>query len=123
MPESPARISEKYAAIPKKFCEESQSKESRSEANKASASLNLKTGSNKTQKFSPNFGLRNLAKIAVKTRSSAYFSPKIYAPQVYARVYAPRVYALGGINSENIKSVRKLAIHGFAAIDLFKQNS
>lgn len=52
------------------------------------------------------FGLKNLAKIAFKTKNCGYFSP--------------RIFALGGINSQNIKSVRKLAIAGFAAIDLFK---
>jgi thiamine monophosphate synthase len=55
------------------------------------------------------FGLKNLAKIAVKTRNSSYFSPKIYG--------------LGGVNSENLKSLRKLAISGFAAIDFFQNNS
>jgi len=54
-------------------------------------------------------GLKNLAKITFKNRSSDYLSP--------------RIYALGGINSENIKSIRKLPISGFGAIDLFKTNS
>jgi len=50
-------------------------------------------------------GFKNLAKIAFKTKNCDYFSHKIFA--------------LGGINSQNIKSVRKLGISGFAAIDLF----
>lgn len=54
------------------------------------------------------FGLRNLAKIAVKSRGSDYFFSEIYA--------------LGGINSTNIASVRKLGISGFGAIDLFLEN-
>jgi hypothetical protein len=40
-----ARISEKYATILKKFCDRSWAKESQSEANEASARLNLNTGS------------------------------------------------------------------------------
>ena len=48
----------------------------------------------------------NMAKIAFKTKNCDYFSRKIFA--------------LGGINSQNIKSVRKLGISGFAAIDLFE---
>lgn len=50
-------------------------------------------------------GLRNLAKISFKTKNPDYFLPPIFA--------------LGGINLENIKSVRKLGISGFGAIDLF----
>jgi thiamine monophosphate synthase len=54
-------------------------------------------------------GLINLAKIAFKNRNSNYF--------------APQFYALGGINSQNIMSLRKLPIYGFGAIDFFKTNS
>jgi thiamine-phosphate pyrophosphorylase len=50
-------------------------------------------------------GLRNLAKITVKTKSSNYFLSKIYA--------------LGGIDTQNIKSLQKLKISGFGAIDFF----
>lgn len=53
-------------------------------------------------------GLRNLAKISLKTRKAHYFSPP--------------VYALGGVNAQNLKSLRKLGIHGFAAIDLFSKD-
>jgi thiamine-phosphate pyrophosphorylase len=49
-------------------------------------------------------GLRNLVKIAVKAKSSNY---------------AAKIYALGGINLTNLKSLRKLPISGFGAIDLF----
>ena len=54
------------------------------------------------------FGLKNLAKITVKNRASDYFFSELYA--------------LGGINSTNITSVRKLGISGFGAIDLFLEN-
>lgn len=56
------------------------------------------------------FGLKNLAKISFKAKKPKYFERWVYAPQIFA---------LGGINLNNIKSVRKLAISGFAAIDLF----
>ncbi len=46
-------------------------------------------------------GLKNLAKIAVKSKNDNY------------------LYALGGINSTNIKSLRKLGLSGFGAIDFF----
>ena len=52
-------------------------------------------------------GLKNLAKITSKTKSLNYFLPKIYA--------------LGGVNLQNIKSIRKLKLSGFGAIDLFKK--
>lgn len=53
-------------------------------------------------------GLRNLAKIAVKTKKPSYaLSP---------------IFALGGVNLENIKSIRKLGISGFGAIELFTKN-
>lgn len=51
------------------------------------------------------FGIKNLAKIALKTKNSLYFSPTLYA--------------LGGINLKNLQQVRKLGISGFGAIDLF----
>ena len=54
------------------------------------------------------FGLRNLAKIAVKTKKPSYCLPPIFA--------------LGGVNLENIKSIRKLGISGFGAIELFTKN-
>lgn len=50
-------------------------------------------------------GLKNLAKTAFKNRNHNYLLPPIFA--------------LGGINLNNIKSVRKLGISGFGAIDLF----
>lgn len=53
-----------------------------------------------------NLGLKNLAKISFKTKNQPYF--------------APNIYALGGVNLENLKSLRKLPIHGFGAIDLFQ---
>ena len=53
-------------------------------------------------------GIKNLAKISFKTKSSSYVSPSLYA--------------LGGINSQNLLSVRKLGISGFAAISLFLNN-
>lgn len=53
-------------------------------------------------------GLKSLAKISLKTKTTTYFHPE--------------VYALGGINSKNITSVRKLGISGFAAISLFFEN-
>lgn len=55
-----------------------------------------------------NFGLRNLAKIAVKTKKPSYVLPP--------------VFALGGVNFENIKSIRKLGISGFGGIELFTKN-
>lgn len=54
------------------------------------------------------FGLKNLAKISLAQKKSGYFFPKIYA--------------LGGINVDNMASVRKLGISGFGAIDLFLKN-
>lgn len=53
-------------------------------------------------------GLRKFAEIAFKHRDSGYSSPQIYA--------------LGGVNSENIKSLRSLPIAGFGAIDLFQKD-
>ncbi len=53
-------------------------------------------------------GLKKFAEITFKHRDLGYFSP--------------RIYALGGINSENIKSLRKLPIAGFGAIDFFKKD-
>lgn len=50
-------------------------------------------------------GIKNLAKISLKTKSPSYLSLP--------------VYALGGINSTNLSSVRKLGLSGFAAISLF----
>lgn len=50
-------------------------------------------------------GLINLAKIHLKSKSTSYS--------------ASRFYALGGINSKNLLSVRKLGLSGFAAISLF----
>ncbi len=54
------------------------------------------------------FGLHNLAKIAVKTKKPSYVLPP--------------VFALGGVNLENIKSIRKLGISGFGGIELFTKN-
>jgi thiamine-phosphate pyrophosphorylase len=54
-----------------------------------------------------NFGLRNLAKIAFKTKNQSYLTANIYA--------------LGGINLKNIKSIQNLPISGFGAIDFFKK--
>jgi thiamine monophosphate synthase len=51
-------------------------------------------------------GLKNLAKITFKTKNSNYL--------------ASRIRALGGVNSTNLKRLRKLGIQGFGAIDLFK---
>jgi len=56
------------------------------------------------------FGLKNLAKISFQTKKAKYLGNSVWEPQIFA---------LGGINLNNIKSVRKLAISGFAAIDLF----
>jgi thiamine-phosphate pyrophosphorylase len=53
-----------------------------------------------------NLGLKNLAKISFKTKNQPYS--------------AINIYALGGVNLENLKSLRKLPINGFGAIDLFK---
>jgi thiamine-phosphate pyrophosphorylase len=53
-------------------------------------------------------GLKNLAKIAFKSKNPNYLTRS--------------VYALGGVNSKNIKSLRKLKISGFGAIDFFKEN-
>ncbi len=50
-------------------------------------------------------GLKNLAKIAFKNKNHSYLPLKIYA--------------LGGINLVKLKSIRKLPISGFGAIDLF----
>jgi thiamine-phosphate pyrophosphorylase len=52
-------------------------------------------------------GIKNLAKISLKTKNSFYFPPKLYA--------------LGGINSKNLQQIRKLGIAGFGAIDLFSK--
>jgi thiamine-phosphate pyrophosphorylase len=53
-------------------------------------------------------GLKKFAEITFKNRDSGYFSPQIYA--------------LGGIDSKNIRTLRKLPISGFGAIDLFQKN-
>ncbi len=53
-------------------------------------------------------GIKNLAKISLKTKSSSYPHQSLYA--------------LGGINSKNLSSVRKLGLSGFAAISLFLNN-
>lgn len=53
-----------------------------------------------------NLGLKNLAKISFQTKNQPYFSPNIYA--------------LGGVNFTNLKSLQKLPICGFGAIDFFK---
>ena len=50
-------------------------------------------------------GLKNLAKISLKTKNINYLKTA--------------VYALGGINESNILSIRKLNLAGFAAISLF----
>lgn len=50
-------------------------------------------------------GLRNLAKIAFKNKNHSYLPLKIYA--------------LGGISLVKLKSIRKIPISGFGAIDLF----
>ena len=52
------------------------------------------------------FGLKNLAKFVAKNMNS-YASPS-------------PIYALGGINSKNLQSIRKLGIAGFGAINFFK---
>lgn len=54
------------------------------------------------------FGIKNLAKISLKTKRDSCFHPMLYA--------------LGGISSKNIISVRKLDVSGFAAISLFSEN-
>jgi thiamine-phosphate pyrophosphorylase len=53
---------------------------------------------------SKSLGLKNLAKITLKTKNPDYF-----------------LYALGGINLQNLKAVRKLKISGFGAISLFSK--
>jgi len=53
-------------------------------------------------------GLKNLAKITFKKRNPHYF--------------APHIYALGGISSNNIKSLTKFNLSGFGAIDLFSKD-
>lgn len=58
------------------------------------------------------FGLKNLAKIAVKHKKQNYFSPPIFA----------KILALGGVNSQNLKALKKLKISGFGAIDYFSKN-
>ena len=55
-----------------------------------------------------NIGLKNLAKFSLKSKSDIYFKSKLYA--------------LGGINSTNLTSIRKLGLSGFAAISLFSKN-
>jgi thiamine monophosphate synthase len=64
-----------------------------------------------------NFGLKNLAKIAFQTKKLNYFSARSGAP------FFTRIFALGGINAKNLRSVRKLGLSGFGAIDLFQKNS
>lgn len=53
-------------------------------------------------------GIKNLAKITLKTKSKNYCNSAIYA--------------LGGINENNLIAIRKLKIAGFGAIDLFLKN-
>jgi len=52
-----------------------------------------------------NLGLINLAKISLKTKKPPYCLSSLYA--------------LGGVNSSNISSLRKLNLSGLAAINLF----
>ncbi len=56
-----------------------------------------------------NMGLKNLAKISLKTKSTPYCESSFYA--------------LGGINSQNLSSIRKLNLAGFGAISLFLNHS
>jgi thiamine monophosphate synthase len=56
-----------------------------------------------------NIGLKNLAKISLKTKSTPYCKSSFYA--------------LGGINSQNLSSIRKLNLAGFGAISLFLNHS
>lgn len=56
-----------------------------------------------------NIGLKNLAKISLKTKSTPYCESSFYA--------------LGGINSQNLSSIRKLNLAGFGAISLFLNHS
>ncbi len=65
-------------------------------------------------------GLRNFSKIALKAKKQEYFRSEIYATRIYApRVYVSRIYALGGVNLQNLRAIRKLKIAGFGAIDIF----
>ena len=56
-----------------------------------------------------NMGLKNLAKISLKTKSTPYCESSFYA--------------LGGINSQNLSSIRKLNLAGFGTISLFLNHS
>jgi thiamine monophosphate synthase len=56
------------------------------------------------------FGLINFSRFLIKTK---YFYCK-------NKNYQPKIYALGGINFDNIKKLRKINIAGFGAIELFK---
>ena len=56
-----------------------------------------------------NMGLKNLSKISLKTKSTPYCESSFYA--------------LGGINSQNLSSIRKLNLAGFGAISLFLNHS
>ena len=62
------------------------------------------TSSHKGQKP---LGIKNLAKISFQKERSLYPS---------------KLYVLGGINKNNITSIRKLGFSGFGAIDLFANN-
>ena len=53
-------------------------------------------------------GLKALAKITFQKQKPNYFSQ--------------RIYALGGVDLQNIKALRKLKISGIGAIDLFTKN-
>ncbi len=55
-------------------------------------------------------GIKTLAKIVFKIKSSG------------SNHFLSKIYALGGINLQNIKQLKKLPIQGFAAINLFKEN-
>ena len=55
-------------------------------------------------------GIIKLSRFLIKSK---YFCCKI-------KNYQPKIYALGGINFNNLKNLRKLNLSGFGAIDLFK---
>lgn len=65
--------------------------------------------STKSHLNTKNIGLKNLAKISLKTKSAPYCESSFYA--------------LGGINSQNLSSIRKLNLAGFGAISLFLNHS
>jgi thiamine monophosphate synthase len=68
-------------------------------------------------KTDSHFGTR-----ALGLKSLAKISSKISATKIKNDLPSKKFYALGGVNEKNLRSVRKLNIGGFGAINFFGEN-